>query len=154
MAKASTAPAAKLGRPSSFSQKVADVICSRIADGESLRAICAEKAMPSRAAVFKWLQDVQSFANQHTSAREDQADTFADDVVRISDTEFDPNRARVRIDARKWAAGKLRPKKYGDKVVNEMIGRDGGPIETLEMAPREAAQRAAFLIAKAAKQGK
>ena len=150
MAKAAKAPA-KTGRPSSFSQKVADEICRRIAEGESLRAICSEKGMPCRMTVFKWLQDIPSFADQYARARQDQADTYADDIVRIADQELDANRARVRIDARKWVAGKLRPKVYGDKVQTEVSGPEGGPIETVELTPREVAQRAAFLLAKGAK---
>jgi hypothetical protein len=147
-------PAKKTGRPSGFSQSAADTICARIADGESLRSICAEKAMPSRAAVFKWLQDFPIFADQYARAREDQAETYADDVVRIADQELDANRARVRIDARKWAAGKLKPKKYGDKVVNEHSGPDGAPIETVALSPTEAARKAAFMLAKGLKDAK
>ena len=152
MAKAaSKKPAAKTGRKSSFDQAVADQVCERIALGESLRAICSEKGMPCRMTVFKWIRDFPSFADQYARAREDQAESFADDVVRIADQELDPNRARVRIDARKWAAGKLKPKVYGDKVQTEVTGADGGPIETVELTPREVAQRAAFLLAKGAK---
>jgi hypothetical protein len=38
-------------------------------------------------------------------------------------------RNRLRVDARKWVAAKLLPKKYGDKVQQEVSGPDGGPIE-------------------------
>lgn len=38
-------------------------------------------------------------------------------------------RSRLRVDARKWTASKLKPKKYGDKVTNEHSGPDGSPIE-------------------------
>ena len=49
-------------------------------------------------------------------AREEQADFHADEIIEIADTEPDPNKARVRIDARKWKAAKMQPKKYGDKI--------------------------------------
>jgi hypothetical protein len=39
-------------------------------------------------------------------------------------------RARLRIDARKWLASKLAPKKYGDKLAAEVSGPDGGPVNT------------------------
>jgi hypothetical protein len=38
-------------------------------------------------------------------------------------------RARLRVDSRKWMLSKMLPKIYGDKVVNEVVGRDGGPVE-------------------------
>lgn len=58
---------------------------------------------------------------------------------------------RVRLSAYQWRAAKLKPKVYGDKVQTEVTGADGGPIETVELTPQQAAQRAAFLLAKAAK---
>jgi len=55
---------------------------------------------------------------------------IADDVSK--DNEFSGSiavaRSRLRIDARKWLASKLAPKKYGDKVAAELSGPDGGPI--------------------------
>ncbi len=58
----------------------------------------------------------------YASAREHQAEHFVDEIVTIADTEENPTRARVRIDARKWAAVKLAPKKYGDKAEIQMTG--------------------------------
>ncbi len=37
-------------------------------------------------------------------------------------------RSRLRVDTRKWAAGKLAPKRYGDKL--QHTGEGGGPIRT------------------------
>jgi hypothetical protein len=39
------------------------------------------------------------------------------------------DRSRLMMDARKWLASKLAPKKYGDKVAAELSGPDGGPIQ-------------------------
>ena len=36
----------KIGRPSLYTEALAAKICRRLAEGESLRAICADKAMP------------------------------------------------------------------------------------------------------------
>jgi hypothetical protein len=38
-------------------------------------------------------------------------------------------RSRLRIDARKWLASKLAPKKYGDKIDATLSGPDGGPVQ-------------------------
>ena len=115
-------------RASEFTQEVADAICERLADGESLRSICAGSEMPAKVTVFKWLKNNEDFANQYARAREAQGDSLFDDVLTIADTEEDAQKARVRIDARKWMAGKLRPKVYGDKVMNEHSGPDGAAI--------------------------
>lgn len=100
-----------------FSQELFDQICERLADGESLRSICASKGMPSKANVFRWLGAIPEAADQYARAREAQADSLVDDMLVIADdTSREPNDRRVAIDARKWVAGKLRPKAYGDKL--------------------------------------
>src|SRR5271169_4511560 len=53
----------KYGRPSAYSDKIAEAICDRLVDGESLRAICADPGMPARATVFRWLASNQEFRN-------------------------------------------------------------------------------------------
>jgi len=110
-------------RPLEFNEAVADAICERLADGESLRSICRDDEMPAKSTVFKWLALIPAFADQYARARETQADSLADDIVDIADNKtLEPNDKRVRIDARKWLAGKLRPKAYGDKVA--VVGGD------------------------------
>ncbi|MGX1587333.1 terminase small subunit-like protein [Brevundimonas diminuta] len=110
-------------RPLEFNEAVADAICERLADGESLRSICRDDEMPAKSTVFKWLGLIPAFADQYARARETQADSLADDIVDIADNKtLEPNDKRVRIDARKWLAGKLRPKAYGDKVA--VVGGD------------------------------
>jgi hypothetical protein len=52
----------------------------------------------------------------YARAREERADMIADEVITIADTDPDPQRARVRIDARKWWAAKVNPRKYADKA--------------------------------------
>ncbi len=136
------------GRPSSFSDDVADDICERIADGESLRSICAADGMPNKATVFRWLRGNEAFRDQYVRAKEAQAEALADEIVDIADDGHNDwmkrrygederwvengeaiQRSRLRVDARKWVASKLLPKKYGDRQMLEHSGPDGGPIE-------------------------
>lgn len=91
-------------------------VCAQIAGGKSLRSVCAAENMPSLETIRVWLIEDPAFSVQYTRAREEQADFYADEITEIADTEADPNKARVRIDARKWAASKLKPKVYGDKL--------------------------------------
>lgn len=104
------------GRPSEYTEDRARVICDRIATGQSLREICLEEDQPSTNTVFRWLSEHASFRDQYATARELQAESHADAIVYIADTEPDPAKARVRILARQWHAAKLKPKKYGDRL--------------------------------------
>jgi hypothetical protein len=65
-----------------------------------------------------------------TRARQLQADHFVDEIIEIIDTETDPNRARVRMDGRKWVAAKQAPKKYGDKIDHTHGGDPDNPVIT------------------------
>jgi hypothetical protein len=91
-------------------------VCKEIADGKSLRAICAADDMPSVETVRVWLIEDGEFSVQYARAREEQADYYADEIIDIADAAKDANLARLQIDARKWKASKLQPKKYGDKI--------------------------------------
>lgn len=108
-----------------FSQEVFDEICVRIAEGESLRKICKDEKMPSLVTVWKWLNNSEELTKQYARAREEQAETFVDEIQEISDAKIPlgpdgkidngaVNQARLRIDSRKWVASKLKPKKFGD----------------------------------------
>ena len=119
-----------MGRPSAYSTELAAEICDRLAGGESLNAICRDDHMPTRQAVHEWIADNRAgFGDKYTRAREVQADHFADEVIAIVDTEPDANRARVRMDGRKWVSSKLAPKKYGDKV--QVGGDAGNPLKVI-----------------------
>lgn len=145
-----------MGRPSDFTQETADTICKRLAGGESLRAICAEDGLPDKSTVFRWLEANETFRDQYARAREAQADYYAEEIIQISDDGTNDwmerrseaekgkgidsgwvlngehvQRSRLRVDARKWFASKVAPKKYGDKLIQEHSGPDGGSINTV-----------------------
>jgi hypothetical protein len=128
------------GRPSKYSKALGDEICRRLAEGESLRAICRDEdeTMPSEAAVRGWALDLQSpFSAQYAKARELQAERWSDELLDIADDgtndfvkrETDRGatvvvdsdhiaRSRLRVDTRKWLLSKMLPKKYGEKLVH------------------------------------
>ena len=135
------------GRPSKFSQERADAICEQIVQGKSVRQICQQQCMPAERTVYYWLEKDREFCQQYARAREAQADNLFEECLAIADeTEGDvvlatgedgkaiarPNpanvqRARLRVDTRKWAAGKLAPKKYGEHFT-QGFGDQEGPI--------------------------
>ena len=123
----------KGGRPTLYSLESALEICDRIADGESLVKICSDAKMPKKTAVYEWLLRHKEFAEIYARAREDQADTLADEIHAISDelpqqivddkgkTRYDSAYVqwqKNRVDARKWVAAKLKPKKYSDRIAH------------------------------------
>lgn len=120
-----------------FSKEIFDTICERIAGGESLRAICADDDMPHDSTVCRWLaaDDGGELCQQYAHARERQADAIFDEILEIADDARNDwmaangedaeafrlngehvQRSKLRIDARKWMAGKLKPKVYGDRL--------------------------------------
>jgi hypothetical protein len=107
------------GRPTIYSEELAQKICKRIMDGESLRQICESKDMPDRTTVHDWLSKNEDFSHQYVISREIQADYYADDIIAEADKATDRDSAaaaKVKVDARKWVAAKLKPKRYGDKL--------------------------------------
>lgn len=121
------------GRPSDYTEEMANDICSMIAGGSNLNKIAQMEDKPSRQTIYNWFVQHPEFLDKYTRAREDRADWRSDridDIVaRMIDGEIDSNVARVAIDAEKWQAGKEKPKRYGDKVTQEHTGPDGGPVK-------------------------
>jgi hypothetical protein len=128
------------GRPPEYSAEIGAEICTRIAEGESLRQICKAPGMPAKTTVFRWLADERriTFRDQYARAREAQMETLAEEILEIADGTVADNAAvalaRVRIDSRKWLMSKLAPKKYGDKLD---LSVDGGPIKTMNVSEVE-----------------
>lgn len=136
----------KGGAPSTYSEEIANKICQRLSMGESLRRICMDEDYPVQSTVYEWLLRHKEFAENYTRAREEQADTHADEIVAIADEKPEMLEIRdkdgnlidlkidsgfvayqkQRIEARKWTAMKLKPKKYGDRTIHS--GDDESPV--------------------------
>jgi len=100
-----------------YSTALAERICAEIAKGKALVTICEKEPWaPGSSAAFAWLGKHPEFAEMYARARDVQQELYAAEVITIADTEKDPAIARNRIDARKWYAAKVAPKKWGDKV--------------------------------------
>jgi len=119
------------GRPTIFTQELADKICERIANGDSLRKISRDEDMPPAGTVLRWVAHDLIFREQYEAAMEQRAEYLFEEMFEIADeTKLDtietetgerPNaewisRSRLRVDVRKWALSKMMPKKYGDKL--------------------------------------
>jgi hypothetical protein len=106
------------GRPSVYSQQLAERICDLLMDGESLVKICEREDMPHRSTVMRWMASDPEFATQCARARTMQADLMDDLILDTAKASTAETAAadRVKISAYQWRASKLEPKKYGDKL--------------------------------------
>ena len=85
-----------------------------------MRSVATDKDMPDRRLIQVELNNDEDFLAQYARACEAREDYLFEDILSLSDdvTE-DPvaiAKARLQMDARKWVLGKMRPKKYGDKL--------------------------------------
>ncbi len=123
-----------MGRPSLYTEELANEICVRLGLGESLRKICLDERMPCLASVMGWLSRKPDFLEQYTRAREIQAETQFDELIDIVDqppelsyvtdkngelveVKFDSSYVqwmKLRVDTRKWTAARMAPKKYAE----------------------------------------
>lgn len=134
----------QLGRPTLLNQQVIDAICEHIEQGKSLRSFCKQEDAPAMSTVTKWLRENRAFSAQYADARARGMDAHAEEILAIADDNTQDeeevetengvivrvnhdviNRAKLRIDTRKWLMSKLAPKKYGDKLD---VTSGGNPI--------------------------
>ena len=124
----------KDGRASGYDGEIAETICERLVNGESLRAICADPSMPGRATVFRWLARNQEFRQLYALARQCQVEDLADEILEIADDSSRDYkkkigadgketwvvdrahiaRCRLRIATRKRILAWMAPRKYGN----------------------------------------
>lgn len=137
-----------VGSPSIYTPELAAKICELIADGKSLNSIGGIDGMPTRETIRRWLNDESKpeFYANYARAREERADKLAEEILEIADNGQNDKyidedgrekidhevvqRSKLRVDARKWLASKMAPKKYGEKIA--IGGADGlGPVQSV-----------------------
>jgi hypothetical protein len=138
------------GRPSFFTEKLADEICELIAGGATTREIAQLEHMPNRCTIIAWglghakAAKEAGFPERYQAALVARCEVWAEDTIAIADDNeadsytddegrvqwnFDHiNRARLRITSRQWYASKIARSRFGDKVTQEITGEGGGPI--------------------------
>ena len=125
------------GRPTIYTEELAQDICRRISQGDGLRKICRDlKELGTEIAISTitgWhVENKDGFSERYTRACQARALIWAEEIVEISDdgsndTYMDENgnervnheivaRSRLRTDTRKWLLAKVLPKVYGDKL--------------------------------------
>jgi hypothetical protein len=109
-----------------YPPEVRQEILRRLAQGESLRAICSDEGMPGKQTILDWLDQDEDFRAKYARAREAQADVLFDGMADIEDKvimgDLKPDAARVVLDSQRWRAEKLKPKVYGSKIDANLTG--------------------------------
>jgi len=147
----------KTGRLS-YSSEMAEAICAEIITGRSLPDISRDPGMPHVRTIFRWLANQPEFQRLYELACLSRTHALAEEIIAISDDDSadwieEPakhgagvvrradnaavQRARLKVDSRKWLLSKLQPRKYGDRVSAELTGANGGPIKTEQAFPDE-----------------
>lgn len=117
-------------------EKKFNAVLDEIAEnGNSARRACVIVGL-DRKKFFQLIKEDEEKRNQYTRACEERSDLIFDEILEIADDGSEDSitvnkkggesyevlnkefveRSKLRIDARKWALGKMQPKKYGDKV--------------------------------------
>jgi hypothetical protein len=148
-----------VGRPSTFTQKIADEIAERIGNGEPLAQICRDDHMPALRTVYDWQDAHEDFAASIARARDAGYDHIAVDALKILDEQPErvvtitgDDRSESRIDSAsvQWAKnrfeGRLKllakwdARRYGDKLDLTSGGEKLGLSAELEAARRRTAE--------------
>jgi hypothetical protein len=130
---------AKVGRPSTRSPEIAKRLCDHVAAGNSVRSFCRVEGNPGMFMIFQWLREDHIFAQHYTQAMEVRAERMFEDMLDIADdttgdkktaikngkevelVDFDNiQRSRLRVDTRKWVLSRMNPKKYGERIQNDV----------------------------------
>lgn len=117
------------------------LVLQEVANGESLRAIFRDDLLdgllPSRKTFNVWLADSTELSDRYSVCAQVREDDMFEECIEIADSRHNDtykdsegvvhvdqdiiNRDKLRIATRQWALGKMRPKKYGDRAINENI---------------------------------
>lgn len=118
----------KMGRPSKYTIELADEICAAIASSELGLAHLVEQNphWPDRATIFTWRRVHEDFRHKYTQAKEDQTEVSVEYMQELMNEPhkcIDPETGlikvdvpmmRLKMDAIKWQASKLKPRKFGE----------------------------------------
>lgn len=119
-----------VGRPTKYSEALADRIVEAMIEGSDLVAICQQPGFPDRKSVYRWTAQYPDFAARLERAREALGDLAAYEIGQIAAKCTTETAAadRVKLTALQWRASRLAPRRYSERRVNELVGAGGGPV--------------------------
>ena len=131
-----------LGRPSAYSEELADHICQLVATHKIGldKIVEMHPELPASKTIYAWRYNNEIFRRKYASAKAAQSDLLAEEILDISDYKKEDNRidengrvvadieyiqrSRLRVDSRKWIASKMLPKIYGDARQVEQLSNE------------------------------
>jgi hypothetical protein len=112
--------------------RITKVVFEKMTSGMSLRKCLLEDGMPARNTFMDWIENDANLLSQYARACDDRAEHIADEIIEIADDGTNDtiqifkgdaaidienrewtSRSKLRIEARQWLLGKMKPKKYG-----------------------------------------
>lgn len=131
-----------------FSEEVFADMLERIACGEAVSKICDEAGFPSRKTFYGWVLRNDDLRERYEVALVARHYALADETLEIADEPVGSlesgatdsgavQKQRLQVDTRKWLLSKMVPKKYGDKLQQELTGTDGGPVQVVTLTPAD-----------------
>lgn len=107
-------------------ENVFDAVMEDIAErGLSMVKACAAHGV-HKGCMWRFIEENDERRAKYARARAQQADLFGEKVSEIAagvlSGEIDYNAARVAMDGYKWTAGKMKPKRWGDRVDHHVDG--------------------------------
>ena len=125
-----------VGRPTTYTQKMADDFCKRITEGQTITRACKDLGI-SLMAIYRWRDKYPEFRERYTRAKEDQATSLISQLV----DEFQDNltnenalAARTKSDLYRWIAARQNPAEFSDVKKIELRG-EINHRHTHELAP-------------------
>lgn len=109
-------------------------LCERLAQGDSLRTICAEKEFPNRVTIYEWAESDPDLASAIARARNAGFDERADRAVEECRSAKDAALARLTFDAERWYLSKLNPQRYGERIQTALTDVEGNNTPTADPA--------------------
>lgn len=134
-------------RARKLTEEVRDDILHRLTEGESLRSACRVHDLAA-SWFLEHIQGDAALTEQYARAKQAGIDAMAEEILDIADNGMNDwvtrtrndgteervldhehvQRSRLRVDARKWLLAKMAPKKYGERILQEHSGPDGGAL--------------------------
>lgn len=151
--------ASRGGRPAfKWTEEIEEQILGDIVAGKSIRQMVMERdeSFPSSDTIYRRIASDERFCERYMRARVLQQDTYAEEIIAIADGVHplfvgkETSEKQIAIEARKWTMGKVAPKKYNEKIITEITGKDGAPLiptKTIDVASLTDEQRDALRFA-------
>ena len=137
----------KNGRPSIYTEELAERVLSHFANGGTIPEMNADPALPSWTTLHRWKEADESFRTRYTRAREAGTHFIADAGFEAAKNAADRDgaaSARVHLDGAKWLTSVMNPRRFTPQTHLPAVGLVSMEkvMETVARLRREALEQA------------